>query len=303
MTDVVIDHVSVRPNIPLADLTTYKVGGPARWFSEPANLEELRSVLEATPSRVPVVVLGRGSNVVISDEGVDGLVIRLGRQFAAIDIRPDGSLVAGAATPLPKVARDAAKAGRAGLSFYVGIPGSVGGAVRMNAGGHGSSTADVLVDAVVLDVPTRELSIRSPDELELAYRHSNLTLNDIVVRASFATRVGDPRLLEQELREITRWRREHQPGGTLNAGSVFKNPEDSSAGALIDGLGLKGKRVGPVSISTVHANFLVATKEAKAADIHRFVLSIRSIVQEKTGILLEPELRFIGSFEQESPPS
>lgn len=297
-----IDHVSVRRDVVLGGLTTYKVGGPAQWFAEPIDLEELRSVLAAAPD-VPVTVLGRGSNVVISDEGVEGLVVRLGSQFAAVDIRLDGLIVAGAATPLPRLARDAAKAGRAGLSFYVGIPGSVGGAVRMNAGGHGSETSDVLESVVVLDVPTRELSIRDAASLELRYRHSNLAQDDVVVRATYRTTVGDPEQLENELREITRWRKEHQPGGTLNAGSVFKNPDEISAGELIDSLGLKGESIGPVSVSPVHANFLVATRDAKAADIHWFVRSIRSVVHERSGIWLEPEIRFIGRFEQEAEPS
>jgi UDP-N-acetylmuramate dehydrogenase len=278
-------------------MTTYKVGGAARWFVEPVDLEDLRSVLLGKPSGIPVVVLGRGSNVVISDAGVDGLVIKLGSQFSAIDVKPDGQIVAGGGTPLPVLARAAASAGRSGLGFYVGIPGSVGGAVRMNAGGHGSDTASVLVSVVVLDATTAELSSRSVDQLGLVYRSSNLVESDIVVQATFRTDTGTVSELESELRGITRWRKENQPGGTLNAGSVFKNPEDVAAGAIIDGLGLKGTSYGPVSVSTVHANFLVAEPQAKAADIHRFVHTIRATVYEETGRLLEPEIRFVGTFD------
>lgn len=291
-----IDHSAVRSDVPLGPMTTYKVGGPARWFAEPHDLEELRSILELVPDDVPIVVLGRGSNVVVSDDGIDGLVIRLGGAFAAVDVGGDGHVVAGAATPLPKVAREAAAAGLSGLAFYVGIPGSVGGAVRMNAGGHGSDTAAVLEHAVVVDLSTGSLTKRDVQSLDLGYRHSNLTDTEIVVQATFhATPGGDPEDLEAELREITRWRKEHQPGGTLNAGSVFKNPPGDAAGAIIDRCGMKGTSIGPVQVSTVHANFMVATPDATAADIRAFVDAIQAEVLRLTGVLLEPEIRFLGS--------
>lgn len=293
-----VDHDLVRENVVLGPMTTYKVGGPARWFVEPADLEELRSVLMTKPADVRVVVLGRGSNVVVSDAGFDGLVVKLGTRFSAVDIRADGDVVAGGGTPLPRLARTAATAGRSGLGFFVGIPGSVGGAIRMNAGGHGSDTASVLVSAVVLDIGTSEMTTRPAGSLGFGYRTSNLTEADIVVQARFTSQPGDTEVLETELRSITRWRKENQPGGTLNAGSVFKNPPDLAAGAIIDDLGLKGTALGPVSVSTVHANFLVAESDAKAADIHRFVHSIRATVQERTGRLLEPEIRFIGDFDE-----
>lgn len=289
-----IEHADVRRSVPLAPMTTYKVGGPARWYAEPEDLEALRSILEVTPSDTEVIVLGRGSNVVIADDGVDGLVLRLGRGFNAFEVLPDGDVVAGAATALPLLARGVAAAGRSGLEFYVGIPGSVGGAVRMNAGGHGSDTASVLLDASILDMRTRSVERRSVEELQLSYRRSNLTDDDIVLQARFETEPCDPTDAEAVLREITRWRKEHQPGGTLNAGSVFKNPADESAGSIIDRLGLKGERFGPVSVSEVHANFLVATKDATASDIFLFVNHIRSIVAEQAAIDLEPEIRFIG---------
>ena len=291
-----IPHSSVRTHVDLAPLTTYKVGGPARWYAEPDGLEDLRSILEVTPRGVAVTILGRGSNVVISDSGIDGLVIRLGRGFAGIDIGPDGNVAAGAAASLPILARSAAAAGRSGLEFFVGIPGSVGGAVRMNAGGHGSDTATVLQSAMVFDIVSREVTDRGVDQLGLRYRHSDLTEDEIVLQASFTTGEIDPADAEQVLRDITRWRKEHQPGGTLNAGSVFKNPPGESAGAIIDGLGLKGVGIGPVSVSDVHANFMVATKDASASDIFLFVERIRTVVRERTGIDLEPEIRFLGDF-------
>jgi UDP-N-acetylmuramate dehydrogenase len=293
----VIDHVSVRSNVPLGSLTTYKVGGPARWFCEPGDLEELRSILELVPASTEIVVLGRGSNVVVSDAGIDGLVIRLGGGFGAIDVAPNGRIVAGAAASLPQLARAAAAAGRAGLEFYVGIPGSVGGAIRMNAGGHGSDTAAVLDEVVVVDLDTGSLSKRGVEALGLSYRHSDLTDSEIVVQATFATVPGDIGELSETIREITRWRKENQPGGTLNAGSVFKNPASDAAGAIIDRCGLKGTTVGQVQVSPIHANFMVATHEATAADIHEFVFEIRSRVLAMTGIKLEPEIRFLGVFQ------
>jgi UDP-N-acetylmuramate dehydrogenase len=296
---MMIEHAAISEAVSLAPYTTYKVGGPARWFAEPDDLEDLRSVLEATPSDMPVFILGRGSNVVVSDEGFDGLVLRLGRSFAAIDVRADGLVVAGGSAPLPKLARAAAAAGRSGLSFFVGIPGSVGGAVQMNAGGHGSDTAAVLVSVVIVDSDSGDIDQRPAETLDLQYRSSNLSPNDIVAQATFTTTDGDPAALEEEIRAITRWRKEHQPGGTLNAGSVFKNPRDAHAGEIIDDLDLKGYAVGPIAVSTVHANFMVADADAKAIDIHRFVHNIQAIVRERTGTTLEPEIRFVGEFEQE----
>jgi len=291
-----IDHVSVRKDVPLGPLTTYKVGGSARWFCEPVDLEELRSILELVPRATTIVALGRGSNVVISDAGIDGLVIRLGGAFGAIDETQSDRIVAGAAVALPLLARTAAGAGKAGLEFYVGIPGSVGGAVRMNAGGHGSDTAAVLVEAVVVDLDSGSIATRTVESLGLSYRHSDLTDSEMVVQATFSTVPGDVAELSAAIRSITRWRKENQPGGTLNAGSVFKNPSSESAGAIIDRCGLKGSSIGPVQVSPLHANFMVATPDATASDIHDFVFEIRSRVLAMTGIKLDPEIRFLGAF-------
>jgi len=291
-----IGHPSVLRDIALAPMTTYKVGGSAQFMAEPANLSELREILSVVPPDMDVTVLGRGSNVVVSDAGLNGLVIRLGRGFSDAVGRADGSIIAGAAVALPKLARLAAREARSGLGFYVGIPGSVGGAVRMNAGGHGSDTKEVLKYAVVLDRSSVEVERWLVDDLELSYRRSNLGPNHIVLQGCFSTMPGDAADLEREIREITRWRKEHQPGGTLNAGSVFKNPEGRSAGAIIEEAGLKGKYFGPVQVSEVHANFLVAADGATADDIFQFVQYIRSTVAERSGIELEPEIKFLGSF-------
>lgn len=291
-----IDHRSVRSDVPLDSMTTYKVGGSARWFAEPLDLEELRSILDVVPDGTNIFVLGRGSNIVVSDAGIDGLVLRLGGAFSAVEPNEEGRVIAGGAVPLPKLARTAVAAGRAGLEFYVGIPGSVGGAVVMNAGGHGSDTAAVLHSAVVVDLTTGSLTKRDAPSLGLGYRCSNIKSTDIVVQATFNTKPGDSAELDVRLREITRWRKENQPGGTLNAGSVFKNPADGTAGEIIDECGLKGFAVGPVHVSELHANFMIATPEATAADIFSFVHGVQAEVRSMTGIDLEPEIRFIGSF-------
>jgi UDP-N-acetylmuramate dehydrogenase len=280
----------------LAGMTTYKFGGPARWYAEVETMEQLAAVVGT--GYVPFVVLGRGSNVVISDHGYDGLVVKLGGEFTEIDIGAE-LVEAGAAASLPRLARACAAAGRGGLEFYVGIPGSVGGAVVMNAGGHGSDTAEWLVDATVLDTLTGQVTSENPSELQLSYRHSRLTETDVVLRARFRTLPRDRERSEDLMREITTWRREHQPGGTFNAGSVFKNPSGDAAGRLIDACGLKGLTVGGVSVSERHANFFVADDTATAQDVYDLVAAVRRQVRDRTGVSLEPEIRFIGDFEVE----
>jgi UDP-N-acetylmuramate dehydrogenase len=250
----------------------------------------------AADEGVPILVLGRGSNVVVSDLGFDGVVIRPGPGMTGWQGREDGSIVAGAGTALPMLARESARTGRGGLEFFTGIPGSVGGAVRMNAGCHGSETADWMVTARVFDLADAVARDRTPADLEMSYRHSNLTDGDFVVSATFRTVERDPAEADAVIREITRWRREHQPGGTLNAGSVFKNPPGDSAGRIIDDAGLKGLRVGAAEVSRRHANFFVAGEGATAQDVHDLVAEVRRRVLEQTGIALATEIRFVGEF-------
>lgn len=287
----------VRAGVPLAALTTYKLGGPARWLAEvddETKLEAVAAALRREP--LPVLVLGRGSNLVVSDAGFPGLVLRLGGTFTQVQVA--GEVVrAGGAVPLPKLARAAVAAGRLGLEFYVGIPGSVGGAVRQNAGCFGTETKDVLASAAVLDLADGTRTRKRPVDLQLAYRHSNLAATEVVLEAAFHSREGDRDEGEERMREITRWRREHQPGGTLNAGSVFKNPPGDAAGRIIDRLGLKGLRVGGAAVSEKHANFFVAAAGTPAADVWKLVQEVRQRVAEATGIVLEPEIQFVGDFE------
>ncbi|MGF1664652.1 MAG: UDP-N-acetylmuramate dehydrogenase [Acidimicrobiia bacterium] len=294
-----VDRGLVRTGVVLGTLTTYKLGGAARFFAEPVTPEELSAVLTARRSDdVPLLVLGRGSNLVIADAGFEGVVIRLGSGFAAVTQRPD-HVEAGGAVSLPMLARACVAEGRLGLEFYVGIPGSVGGAVRQNAGCHGSETSDFLLSADVVG-PDGSIRARRVGELDLSYRHSNLSDEDIVVTARYSFTAGDPTDGERTMRDVIRWRKEYQPGGTLNAGSVFKNPPGDAAGRIIDGLGLKGMSVGGASVSTRHANFFVATSEATAGDVRDLVFAVQRIVVERSGVLLEPEIRFAG-FEVDQP--
>ncbi|GIU92926.1 MAG: UDP-N-acetylenolpyruvoylglucosamine reductase [Acidimicrobiia bacterium] len=294
-----LDHQpGVVRNADLAPLTTYKMGGPARWLAlvdSPDDLVRLSEAWRKAP--VPLLFLGKGSNLVVGEKGFPGLVVRLSGQFR--EIRNRGPAVrAGAAVPLPILARETVKAGRLGLEFMVGIPGTVGGAVRQNAGCHGTETRDVLVEAEVYSWSSGETTTRTPDRLGLGYRYSNLGDDETVLSAAFRTRPGDPAEGEATMREISRWRRIHQPGGTLNAGSVFKNPPGDAAGRIIDELGLKGLRIGGVRVSEKHANFFVADPGASPSEVKALVDEVRRRVAEQTGVVLEPEIRFVGEFER-----
>jgi UDP-N-acetylmuramate dehydrogenase len=238
--------------------------------------------------------MGRGSNLVVSDRGFEGLVLRLGGDLARIVV--DGGVAAGGGASLPQLARAAAKAGRLGLEFMVGIPGTVGGAVRQNAGCFGREVVDVLEKAEVFDLRSGQVLIVDPGDLAMAYRSTSLLPTQVVTRASFITEPGAPEVGEEKMREITRWRRHHQPGGTLNAGSVFKNPPGDAAGRIIDSLGLKGLTVGGAAVSSKHANFFEAQPGTSALDVYRLVMEVARIVEERTGIQLETEIQFVGDF-------
>lgn len=284
----------VREGVPLGPLTTYKAGGPARLFAEVGSVDDLMALAGSGLTREhPILVLGRGSNLVVADAGFDGLVIHLGGAFATVEVNGD-RIEAGAAAPLPRVARTAVEAGVLGLEFFVGVPGSVGGAVRQNAGCFGVETADRLLTARIIDLSDGTVREVGPSLLELDYRRSNVAAEEAVISARFQGERGDVEKGKQLMREITRWRKEHQPGGTLNAGSVFKNPPEVAAGELIESLGLKGMRVGDVAVSDKHANFFVAGPEATAAEIRELVDKVKATVLERTGTKLETEIQFVG---------
>lgn len=300
--DTLVAGGEVETGVEVSRLTTYKLGGPARYFaavSTRRGIERLAAAVAA--DRLPVLVLGRGSNLVVSDSGFDGLVMQLGGEFAAIEIG-EGVVEAGAAVGLPQLARQTVKAGWGGLEWCVGVPGSVGGAVAMNAGCFGTETADVLVHATILDLRTGRSFEAGPAALEMSYRSTNLAGHHVVLGGVFRVERIDPGAGEREMREITRWRRDHQPGGTYNAGSVFKNPPGDAAGRIIDAAGLKGMRRGDVSVSERHANFFVAGPAATAQDVYDLVQAVKAEVAAMTGITLEPEVRFAGRFGREEEP-
>jgi UDP-N-acetylmuramate dehydrogenase len=282
------EHVSLGP------YTTYKAGGAARWMVTVPDATALDEVIASGVfAEMPVLVLGRGSNVVVADRGFDGVVLRLGEGYAGMDIEGD-QVDAGGAVPLPRLARTTADQGLTGLEFFVGIPGSVGGAVRQNAGCFGVETRDRMMVARLVDLKTGRRFTGDADALDMSYRHSNIQSHQLVESARFQGEFGDSDRSKALIREITRWRRDHQPGGTLNAGSVFKNPEGTSAGKIIDDLGLKGLAMGEVCVSEKHANFFVAGPGATAADIRALVEEVKDRVREATGTILEPEIQFVG---------
>lgn len=286
----------VDADAPSAPLTTYRCGGPLRVLVRAVRDDDLRRVAEvlAPLPAIPVLVMGRGSNLLISDRGFDGVAVVLGGDFERVDLDSERARVdAGAAVPLPVLARQAAKAGVGGLEFFVGIPGSVGGAVRMNAGGHGAETADVVVDARVFDLAVGEPRAVALADLGLGYRRSALGPRDVVLAARFAGRSDDPAACETRIDEIVRWRREHQPGGQ-NAGSVFTNPPGDTAGRLIDACGLKGLGVGGVVVSRKHANFFAASSGAHADDVLALIRLVQNRVESATGVRLVPEVQLVG---------
>ncbi len=291
-----------RHDHPLGALTTYRVGGPAALFCEVADETELVTVAQAlTGVDVPVLVVGRGSNLLVADQGFSGLAVRLGGGFETLAV--DGTEVwAGAALSLPVLARRTVAAGLHGLEWAVGVPGSVGGAVRMNAGGHGSDTAATLVGFRWVDLSTATVHVGGPDRLGFAYRHTTLAPTEVVVAGHYHLTPGDVDEGRATIEEIVRWRRANQPGGS-NAGSVFTNPPGDSAGRLIDACGLKGLRLGTAQVSPKHANFIQADPGGCADDVMRLIDRVRRDVAGTTGVVLRTELRLVGFADRDGETS
>lgn len=277
---------------PIGPMTTYRVGGPAALMVEVAHVEELIEIATAIDGQLPVLTIGLGSNMLVSDVGFPGVALRLGEGFDFIDVE-DETVIAGGATSLPVLARRTVAASLTGFEWAVGVPGSVGGAVRMNAGGHGSDMAASLTSAIMVDLTSGAILTPSADDLAFAYRTSAVRDNDCVVSATMQLQFGDRERSEAELSEIVRWRREHQPGGQ-NAGSVFTNPQGDSAGRLIDAAGCKGLRCGSAEVSTKHANFIQADDGGSADDVHELMQMIIARIQVSDGIVLHPETRLVG---------
>jgi UDP-N-acetylmuramate dehydrogenase len=274
-------------------MSTYRVGGRAALFvlidSEEALAAAGRAVRE---SGLPVLVVGKGSNLLVADAGFPGLALQLGEVFAEVTV--DGTTVrAGGAAALPVVARRTADAGLTGFEWAVGVPGSVGGAVRMNAGGHGSDMAASLVAIRAADLAAGEDGDMSAADLDLGYRHSAIRSSQVVLRADLQLAPGDADRGRATISEIVRWRRANQPGGP-NAGSVFTNPPGESAGQLIDAAGCKGLRHGSAEVSPKHANFIQADPGGRADDVVALMAEVRRRVLEHSGVALHAETCLVG---------
>ena len=287
----------VERDRPLARLTTVRTGGPADWFARPESAERLAELLAwADAEGIDVGVVGSGSNLLVADEGFRGLVIKLDGDLARIDRDGDRMLCGGGAR-LPKASARAAQEGLSGLEFGVNIPGTVGGAVRMNANAYGGDLARVLewVDVATPSGTDR----RVPADLGFAYRRSNLGPREIVARASFTLQPADPESVKATLADMRKRRKEAQPSGIKTFGSTFKNPEDPraegrSAGVLLDAAGCRGLQVGGARFSDKHANFVDNGGEATTADVIALMAEGRRRVREKFGVSLEPEVQLLG---------
>jgi len=278
---------------PLAQLTWFRVGGPAEVMFRPADADDLATFLAGCPADVPVTVIGVGSNLLVRDGGVPGVVIRLGRAFMEISV--DGSFVrAGTAALDVAVARAAQEAGLAGLEFYRGIPGSIGGALRMNGGAYGRETKDVLVEAVAIDRAGKRHVLTNAD-MKYSYRHCGAADDLIFVEAIFQGTPGDKAAVQARMDEITSSREATQPIRTRTGGSTFKNPEGHKSWQLIDAAGCRGLKRGGAQVSELHCNFLINTGEASAADLEDLGEEVRARVKAQSGVTLEWEIRRIGA--------
>ena len=302
----------LRRDVALAPMTTYRVGGSAALFVDALGIDDLNAVAEVRRvTGVPVLVVGRGSNMLVADSGFDGIALSIASFADSIDLPDEHAATgapclvrAGGGVSLPVLARRTAAAGIAGFEWAVGVPGSIGGAVRMNAGGLGSDMAACLADVDVFDLQAGDRSMTlAVDQLGLRFRASALAPSAVVLSARLHLAFGDREASEREIAEIVRWRREHQPGGQ-NCGSVFVNPVpyEVAAGGLIDLVGLRGFRIGTAWVSEKHANFIQAADGGRAADVRAVIEAVRARVAEQTGYRLRSEVRLVG-FDDTDPMS
>jgi UDP-N-acetylmuramate dehydrogenase len=279
---------------PLAPFTWFRVGGVAQGLFTPADEEDLSYFLKKLPRDIAVTVIGLGSNLIVRDGGVPGVVIRLaGKAFGALSIEAGYHLRVGTGAPDVKVARAAAESGIDGLAFYRGIPGSIGGALRMNAGAHGGETKDALVSVRAVARDGARLTL-SAAEMDFSYRHSGVSDELIFTQALFAGRAGDGAAILAEMDRITAAREASQPIREKTGGSTFKNPPGHKAWELIDRAGCRGLVIGDAQVSPMHCNFLVNRGAATACDIETLGETVRRRVLETSGIALEWEIKRIG---------
>lgn len=303
MTDTLVEHLedactgTVTGGATLAELTTLKVGGPARVHVEAETDEDLAAVgAAAAREGLPVLVVGRGSNLLLADAGWPGIAVSLGRGFRGLEI-DDEIVTAGAAEPLPSLAVRIANARLTGFAWAAAVPGSLGGAVRMNAGAHGGEMSELLVSADLFRLTSGTRETWPVETLGLSYRHSELPSDAVVVAATLRLERGDAERIKAEIADIRQWRREHQPINEPNCGSVFTNPDGDSAGRLVDAVGGKGLRIGGAHVSERHANFIVTEPGATASDVRALIREVRQRVADEHGIVLRPEVQMLGDFD------
>ena len=283
----------MQAEAPLKDFTWFRAGGPAELLYSPADETDLAYFLKHAPADIPVTVIGLGSNLLVRDGGIEGVVIRLGRGFGEIKIEDGYRLRAGTAVPDVKVARAAADAGISGLSFYRGIPGCVGGALRMNGGAHGRETKEVLVEARAVD-RKGEVHVLPVAELHYAYRHCGAPDDFIFTEALFQGEPGEPTAILAEMDGIAAYREEVQPIKSRTGGSTFKNPPGHKAWQLIDAAGCRGLAVGDAKVSEMHCNFLINEGNATGADLETLGETVRARVKATSGVELEWEIKRLG---------
>lgn len=301
LDDVTKLGINVSHDVDSSTLNTYRVGGPLAHvitLASRADCENLSSLIthtyQGTLTKDNVVTIGRGSNIIVSDNGFNGVVIVFTDELIACDhLVGQSTIDVSAGVALPVLARQCASYELSGLEFYVGIPGSVGGAVAMNAGGHGKQTSDVLVSTDCIDLISGLLTTYPLEECEYSYRHSRFRSTDLIISAQYNVERGQESAIKDTLQSIVQWRRENQPGGR-NVGSIFRNPEHASAGSLIERSGLKGYRVGGAYVSPKHANFIQADAGATARDIVGLISHVQRVVADATGTMLHTEVRLIG---------
>ena len=285
---------TLTPNAPLAKLVWFKSGGAADWLFEPADLGDLRGFLVRLDGAVPVMPLGLGSNLIVRDGGVPGVVVKLGKPFAQVKVDPDSCVVeCGGGAHGILVASAARDEGVAGVEFMRGIPGTVGGFVRMNGGAYGREVADVLIDCDVVMVNGEYHRLPAAD-LQYSYRHSALPDSAVVVSARFQGEPGDSHAIGAEMDRIAQAREESQPLRTKTGGSTFKNPPDGKAWKCVDGAGCRGLTMGGAQVSEKHANFLINTGDATSADIEGLGEEVKARVYAHSGVELEWEIQRVG---------
>lgn len=296
-------------NVPMSRYTTLHLGGPAQLLCEPDGPEQLSAAFQAARElNVPVTLIGNGSNLLVKDGGIRGLVIHMGERFSEVSEPaplPDGrfAITAQAGASLQKLSRAAADHGLTGLEFAAGIPGTVGGAAYMNAGAYGGELKDVVTLVTAMEQSGRNVAY-TPEELHMSYRHSRFSDESVpsaILSVTVALQPGDPETIHATMREFAARRREKQPLSVPGCGSTFKRPEGQFAGTLIDNAGLKGLRVGGASVSTLHAGFLVNDENGTAADYLALIAAVQKAVQEHSGVWLEPEVRILGEDASVSP--